>query len=94
MQDEGVGIAQDEIEHVFQRGFRSPRLAERTQGEGLGLAVCMQIVEAQGGHITADSAGIDRGSSFTVTLPAVRIAIPSPGEENRRLDQRSRPRDP
>ncbi len=81
VQDEGAGIASDEIEHVFQRGFRSPRLAEQTQGEGLGLAVCRQIVEAQGGHITVESAGVDRGSSFTVTLPAVRIAIPSGGEE-------------
>jgi signal transduction histidine kinase len=81
VQDEGVGIAPDEIDHVFERGFRSPRLADKTQGEGLGLAVCRQIVEAQGGHITVESAGIDRGASFTVTLPAVRIAIPSGGEE-------------
>jgi signal transduction histidine kinase len=81
VQDEGAGIAPDEIEHVFERGFRSPRLAERTQGEGLGLAVCRQIIEGQGGHITVQSAGIDRGSSFTVTLPSVRIAIPSSGEE-------------
>jgi signal transduction histidine kinase len=81
VQDEGSGIAPDELEHVFERGFRSPRLAERTEGEGLGLAVCRQIVEGQGGHITVESAGIDRGSSFSVTLPAVRIAIPSGGEE-------------
>ena len=81
VQDEGSGIAPDEIEHVFERGFRSPRLAERTQGEGLGLAVCRQIIEGQGGHITVVSAGIDRGSSFTVILPTVRIAIASSGEE-------------
>jgi signal transduction histidine kinase len=81
VQDEGSGIAPDEMEHVFERGFRSPRLADRTQGEGLGLAVCRQIIEAQGGHITVESAGIDRGSAFTVTLPSVRIAIPSGGEE-------------
>ncbi|MGH2490521.1 MAG: sensor histidine kinase, partial [Candidatus Limnocylindria bacterium] len=81
VQDEGAGIAPEELEHVFERGFRSPRLAERTQGEGLGLAVCQQIVEAQGGHITVESAGVDRGSTFTVTLPSVRIAIPSGGEE-------------
>lgn len=81
VQDEGSGIAPDEIEHVFERGFRSPRLAESTQGEGLGLAVCQQIIEAQGGHITVESAGVDRGSAFAVTLPSVRIAIPSGGEE-------------
>jgi len=81
VQDEGSGIAPDEIEHVFERGFRSPRLAEKTQGEGLGLAVCRQIIETQGGHITVESPGIDRGSSFTVVLPSVRIAIPSGGEE-------------
>jgi signal transduction histidine kinase len=82
VQDEGAGIAPDELERVFQRGFRSPRTAERTQGEGLGLAVCQQIVEGQGGHITVESPGVDRGSAFTVTLPAVRIAIPSSGEES------------
>jgi len=81
VQDEGAGIAPDEIGHVFERGFRSPRLAETTQGEGLGLAVCQQIIEGQGGQIKVESEGIDRGSSFTVTLPAVRIAIPSSGEE-------------
>jgi len=81
VQDEGAGISPDEIGHVFDRGFRSPRLAETTQGEGLGLAVCRQIVEGQGGQIKVESAGIDHGSSFTVTLPAVRIAIPSSGEE-------------
>jgi len=43
--------------------------------------VCQQIIEGQGGQIKVESAGIDRGSSFTVTLPAVRIAIPSSGEE-------------
>jgi signal transduction histidine kinase len=80
VQDEGAGIAPDEIGHVFERGFRSPRLAETTQGEGLGLAVCQQIIEAQGGQIKVESAGVDQGSSFTVTLPAVRIAIPSSGE--------------
>jgi signal transduction histidine kinase len=43
--------------------------------------VCRQIIEGQGGHITVESAGVDRGSSFAVTLPSVRIAIPSTGEE-------------
>ena len=81
VQDEGAGISPDEIGHVFERGFRSPRLSETTPGEGLGLAVCQQIIEGQGGQIKVESAGIDRGSSFTVTLPAVRIAIPSSGEE-------------
>jgi signal transduction histidine kinase len=48
-----------------------------TQGDGLGLAVCRQIIEAQGGHITVESAGIDRGSAFTVTLPSVPLVIPA-----------------
>lgn len=81
VQDEGAGIASDEIEHVFERGFRSPRLAARTPGEGLGLVVCRQIIEGQGGRIAVESAGVDRGSSFTVALPSVRVTIPSGGEE-------------
>jgi hypothetical protein len=43
--------------------------------------VCQQIIEGQGGQIKVESAGVDRGSSFTVMLPAVRISIPSTGGE-------------
>jgi signal transduction histidine kinase len=81
VQDEGAGIAPGEIDHVFEHGFRSPRLAGVTQGDGLGLAVCRQIIEAQGGHITVESAGIDRGSAFTVTLPSVPLVIPATAAE-------------
>jgi signal transduction histidine kinase len=81
VRDEGAGIAPTEIDHVFKRGFRSPRLADTTQGEGLGLAVCRQIIEGQGGRITVESEGIDRGSAFTVTLPSVGAMIRASGQE-------------
>ncbi len=79
VRDEGAGIAADELEKVFARGFRSERLAPRTEGQGLGLAVCRQIVEAHGGHTWAESAGLDRGSAFVVTLPSVRAVITAEG---------------
>jgi len=68
VRDTGTGIGPDELDHLFDRGFRSPRHAD-IAGEGLGLAVCKQIVEAQGGRIWAESAGPDRGSAFHFELP-------------------------
>jgi signal transduction histidine kinase len=74
VRDTGTGIDQGDLEHLFDRGFRSARHASIV-GEGLGLAVCRQIVEAQGGRIWAESAGRDRGSVFYVEVPE---AVPAP----------------
>ncbi len=68
VRDDGAGIEPADLGQLFIRGFRSPRHAG-TEGEGLGLAVCQQIVEAQGGRIWAESVGRDRGSTFHVALP-------------------------
>lgn len=67
--DQGMGIAADEIEHIFERFYRS--LAAGAAGEsggGLGLAIAQAIVAAHGGAITCSST-VGVGSSFTVTLP-------------------------
>ncbi|MGN6781207.1 MAG: sensor histidine kinase, partial [Marmoricola sp.] len=67
--DTGIGIAADEIDHLFDRFFRT-REAHRlsVQGVGLGLAICREIAEAHGGSITVSSEE-DQGSRFVVRLP-------------------------
>lgn len=69
VQDTGVGIAADEVSKVFDKFFRSsdPRVQEQT-GTGLGLALAQEVVRLHGGKIIVESE-IDKGSTFTVTLP-------------------------
>jgi two-component system sensor histidine kinase KdpD len=67
VKDQGPGIAPDEIDHVFEKFFRS-RHQQRSAGTGMGLAIARGIVEAHGGKIWVESAaGI--GAAFTFTLP-------------------------
>ncbi len=71
--DDGVGLATEDLERVFERFYRAhPRAAERQNGEtgsGIGLTISRNIVEAHGGQVTATSPGVGRGATFTVRLP-------------------------
>ena len=66
--DSGVGIEPDRLEHVFSgpapAGGRST-----PSGTGLGLYLSRRLVEAHGGSIEVESE-LEKGSTFTVTLPA------------------------
>jgi PAS domain S-box-containing protein len=66
--DPGVGLAADEVPHVFERFYRA-RGMRALEGAGLGLYICQAIIAAHGGRMWAVSAGAGRGSSFSFTLP-------------------------
>ena len=68
--DSGRGIASDSIERIFQP-FEQGDLSVAPQfgGLGLGLAISKGIVDAHEGQIGAESPGLGRGATFTVTLP-------------------------
>ena len=71
MADSGSGIAPEHLPLVFDRFFRTDSARDRESGgAGLGLAIAKAIVETHGGAVGAESAGLGRGSAFTVTLPA------------------------
>ena len=75
VRDTGAGIAPEHLPFVFERFYRAdPARARATGGAGLGLAIVRQLVEAQGGRVSAESA-LGRGSTFTFTVP---IAHPAP----------------
>lgn len=69
--DNGIGIKEDEQSLVFERFYRAKdrRIAHVT-GTGLGLSIAREVVRLHGGDITLHSQ-IDRGSTFSMTLPAL-----------------------
>ncbi|HEY9282801.1 MAG TPA: PAS domain S-box protein [Pyrinomonadaceae bacterium] len=69
--DDGVGIEPEFLPHVFDR-FRQAdqRITRQHGGLGLGLAIVRHLVELHGGTVRAESAGLGRGTTFTVVLPA------------------------
>lgn len=72
--DSGDGIAQEDLERIFQRYARGAQHAGSIAGAGIGLAISREIVTANGGRIWAGSAGIGLGSTFTIALPAATTA--------------------
>jgi signal transduction histidine kinase len=67
--DTGLGIAPEDLPHVFERFWRSDRSRDRTSGgTGIGLAISRRLVELQGGRIeVASQLGV--GSRFQFSLP-------------------------
>jgi PAS domain S-box-containing protein len=74
IEDEGVGIAPEFLPHVFDR-FRQADMSTTKLygGLGIGLALVRSFVEAHGGTVKAESAGLGSGSRFTVTLPLMEL---------------------
>lgn len=71
VRDTGIGIAANDLPHVFDRFWRADRVRSRASergGFGLGLSIAQWIVQAHGGSISAQSR-LGRGSVFTVLLP-------------------------
>jgi signal transduction histidine kinase len=70
IQDNGRGIDEDLLPHVFDLFWQSPDLRPRRPcGLGLGLALVKSLVELHGGSVTAHSNGPGTGTEFVVRLP-------------------------
>ena len=71
VRDTGVGIQPGSLPYVFDRFWQQDASSTRRPhgGLGLGLAIVRHLVELHGGTAHADSAGPDRGATFTVELP-------------------------
>ena len=68
--DQGIGIAPDEVDRIFERFYRADQARSRqTGGTGLGLAIVKHIATNHGGRVLVSST-LGGGSTFTLRLPA------------------------
>ncbi len=71
--DSGMGISEESLKTLFakfSRGTDSTKVY--TDGSGLGLYVGKNLIESQGGHIYAESDGVNKGSRFIVEMPIAK----------------------
>ncbi|MEO8566987.1 MAG: ATP-binding protein [Betaproteobacteria bacterium] len=77
VQDNGIGIATDQLSRIFEMFTQVDTSIERAQsGLGLGLPLVKTLIELHGGTVEAQSAGLDQGSEFTVRVP-LTLAVPA-----------------
>lgn len=81
VRDDGVGIAQDMLDTVFDLFVQAGRTIERAEGGiGVGLTLVRELVHMHGGTVVAQSAGDGKGAEFVVRLPMAspRTDAPAP----------------
>jgi signal transduction histidine kinase/CheY-like chemotaxis protein len=72
VEDTGVGLEAGQVARVWERFYQAESSSSRRfSGAGLGLSIVRRLAELHGGRVEATSAGIDRGSTFAVHMPAI-----------------------
>jgi len=70
VRDNGIGIAHDELDKIFDKFYQvEDHMTRHHGGLGVGLSIAQGLVEAHGGRIWAESAGLNKGATFTIALP-------------------------
>ncbi|MHA3772305.1 PAS domain-containing protein [Verrucomicrobiota bacterium sgz303538] len=71
VRDNGIGIPADKLPTMFELFAQGERSIARSEGGlGIGLTIVQKLAEMHGGRIDAASDGLERGSTFTIRLPA------------------------
>jgi DNA-binding response OmpR family regulator len=84
--DNGIGIPQEKMKHLFRRFYDGDYRRMRTMGTGLGLALTRDLVYLHGGNIDCQSKE-GEGTTFTVTLPISKESFsPSQRDESHKVD--------
>ncbi len=77
VEDDGPGIAKEELPHIFERFVQAGTPRERRGGSGLGLAIAREAVRLHGGTLTVASE-VGKGTVFTLTLPRPTVEDATP----------------
>ncbi len=85
IQDEGIGIASEDLPNIFDRFYRSDESrARRTGGSGLGLSIARWIVERHGGYLEIMSR-LGIGTRITLVFPVAPPPVPSAVDQKQDL---------
>ncbi|MBV1914972.1 MAG: PAS domain S-box protein [Pseudomonadales bacterium] len=84
IQDDGIGVPEDELEHVFDKFIQSSKTNTGAGGTGLGLAICKQIIEAHHGNIWAEVS--EGGALFHFEIPQTYVRVESKTLNRRATD--------
>ena len=68
IKDEGIGVPEDELSHIFKPFNQSSRTKTKAGGTGLGLSICDEIIKLHNGRIWAVN-NTDRGATFSFVIP-------------------------
>ena len=74
VKDEGIGIAPDMLNRIFDLFVQEPQSIDRSRGGlGLGLTIVRNLVKLHGGAVTARSEGLGKGSEFVLDFPVLDV---------------------
>jgi two-component system sensor histidine kinase KdpD len=74
--DEGPGLAECDLDRVFDKFYRAGHRDRQRAGTGLGLAICRGFVMAMGGSVSAANRADRSGAIFTIAIPVAAAAQP------------------
>lgn len=78
IRDTGIGMNKDELAHLFEDFYRSPKVKHLFEGTGLGMSVVERIIRAHHGKVWAESES-GKGTTFYVSIPIGRLSKPPRG---------------
>jgi PAS domain S-box-containing protein len=90
LEDEGIGIAPEMLERIFDLFIQEPQSIDRSRGGlGLGLTIVRNLVELHGGTVLARSEGVGKGSEFVLEFPLIDSPRPTAASDG--LGERTLP---
>jgi two-component system sensor histidine kinase ChiS len=81
LEDDGVGIPEDELVEIFEPFIQSTRTKTGAGGTGLGLAICKEIIAAHQGKIWAENRVENGGAKFCFIIPIIGFVVALPEEK-------------